>query len=328
MMTKKRGMIWLVILTAVISLIVVYYYGAIRDESDGEPSSYSVILYQNMDNEWSTLLDGIRQAEVDFKVNVNYITMGSDDTPQDQIEILEREIKNGADGIILAAMDSQETGKLLDDLKTQIPIVTVETGAESSKLEYVKIAADDYKMGYKLGQKILGDIQEDDGRRHVTVIKEYMERDSVKARYEGLMDALEGSEEEIETDFISRSEGDFNLSLLIRDSIHTSSDYIAALDKFCTESAAAAWESWELYGYSAKIYGIGNTAQIVNDLDNGRIQALVYQNEFNMGYEGIRELTEKEKRGYFPDQLDIRYRLVTRETLYESDNERLLFPNV
>ena len=47
-----------------------------------------------------------------------------------------------------------------------------------------------------------------------------------------------------------------------------------------------------------------------------------------MGYEGIQTLVDKEKKGYFTEQVNIKYKLVTQDTLYESDNERLLFPSI
>lgn len=72
----------------------------------------------------------------------------------------------------------------------------------------------------------------------------------------------------------------------------------------------------------------GNTLQTVTDLDNGLLQGFVYQNEFNMGYEGIQTLVDKEKKGYFTEQVNIKYKLVTQDTLYESDNERLLFLSI
>lgn len=98
------------------------------------------------------------------------------------------------------------------------------------------------------------------------------------------------------------------------------------------EEAAAAWQgeasSREQEGKTFRIYGIGNTLQTVTDLDNGLLQGFVYQNEFNMGYEGIQTLVDKEKKGYFTEQVNIKYKLVTQDTLYESDNERLLFPSI
>lgn len=332
MQRKKSWMIWTVILSAVIILAVSYYYGAVRETSDEKPSYYSVILYQNADNEWETLIDGIRQAEEDFKVRVNYVTMGQNDTAQEQIELIKREAASGVSGILLAAVDSRETGKLLDTINLQVPLITVETGVENTAENYVNISADNYKMGQELGEKILEDIREDQGSRTVTIIKEYMERDSVELRYQGLVDTLEGAEEGIKVNTVSRQEGDFSLKLFIGTIFHESGPYLAALDKFCTAEAAAAWENKKTYlesmGTKVKIYGIGNTAQTVNDLDNDKIRALVYQNEFHMGYEGIRALVEKEKKGYFPDQFDIKYKLVTRDTLYEPQNERLLFPSI
>lgn len=223
-------------------------------------------------------------------------------------------------------------GEGLAKLNLQIPILTVETGIEGASPNYLNISADNYKMGQELGKKILQDMQEDDGVKTVTVIKEYMQRDSVTARYEGLVDTLEGAGQGVKIDAVFRQKGDFDLSLLVGKALHTSGEYIAALDKFCTEEAAKAWEEnrsgYEADGVRFKIYGIGNTAQTVNDLDNGRLCALVYQNEFNMGYEGLQALVDKEEKGYFDDQFDIRYELVTSETLYEAPNERLLFPSV
>lgn len=332
MQRKKSWMVWAVIFAAVIILGVSYYYGAVRETSDKTPSSYSVILYQNMDNEWETLMDGIRQAEKDFKVRVNYIVMSPKDTAREQAELIEREAASGVSGILLAAADSRGLGELMEGLNLQIPVITVETDVTGSAVDYTKISANDYKMGQELGKKILEDIREENGPRRVTVVKEYMQRESVELRYQGLVDVLEGAGEGIEIHAITRQKGDFSLRLFIETMFKESSRYIAALDKFCTEETAAAWEAGrsgsEPDAAGFRIYGIGNTARTVNDLDNGKIRALVYQNEFHMGYEGIRTLVEKEQKGYYLEQFDIKYKLVTRDTLYEPQNERLLFPSV
>lgn len=329
---KKRWIIRLTIFTAVVALACAYYYGAIREEKDEKPASYSVILYQNMDNEWAALLEGVKQAEEDYKVKVNYITMETGDTAQEQINIIQREAEAGADGILLAAVNSREAGALLDEQNLQIPVLTVETGVECKKKDYANISADNYKMGQELGEKILEDMEEESSAEKVTIIKEYLERDSVKSRYEGLVDTLENAGKEIQVETVCRQEGDFSLRLFMGTIFHTGGQYIAALDKFCTEEAAAAWEAnrsaYEEDGIAFKIYGIGNTAQTVNDLDHGRIQALVYQNEFNMGYEGIRALVEKDSQGYFQDYFAIKHKLVTRDTLYDPENERILFPSI
>ena len=154
-MTQKRNhiAIWAVILAAVVLLAVSYYYGAIRGTSDS-PSVYSVILYQNTDNEGITLLEGIRQAEEDFGLKVNYVNMSIGDTAQEQAELIRREIDSGVSGILFAAVDSKALGDALKDDNIQIPLVALETGASGiSSSNYFSITGDDYGMGQALGER-------------------------------------------------------------------------------------------------------------------------------------------------------------------------------
>ena len=323
-------------LAAVITLGVVYYYGAVYKDKNAEQALYSVVLYEDSPNEWDTLMEGINQAEKDFEVDIRYVTMGNARTAKEQMDMIKREIQDGANGILLAAVDSEGIGQYLKDDEFSVPVVTVETGIESEmpKTE-AHISADNYAMGQMLGEKILKDMEKEGKKETVAVIREYMERDSVKERYEGLMAALhEGG---VETVARSRQKGDFNLSLYIGE-VMREYRYITALDKYTTEEAAKAWDQYR-YEFDrtvapvsadkrlVKVYGIGNTAQTVSDLDNGKTEAFVYQNEFNMGYNGIKALVEKQEKGYVAEEYDIMYKLVTRETLYESENERLLFSN-
>ena len=329
-MIRKYWKIQVVILLAVLVLCGSYYYGVTRVTPQKERETYSVILYQHTDNEWAALTQGVHQAEEDFGLEVNYITMGSEDNGQDQAELIKRELKKNVDGILLAAADSEFLEKELKKISGINNLLTVETGAGDG---YVKISGDDYKMGYELGKKIAEDIKadEDTPAKEVLIVREYLERDSVALRYEGLTDALSDSDGDFTVKEVARGDGDFSLRLLIETRLVRSGIYVAALDKFCTEEAVAARESKQTRVENSadgiKVYGIGNTAQIVSDLDSGRLEALVYQNEFNMGYEGIQAIRSKSQKGYNLSEYDIPYKLVTRDTLYEKENERLLFPS-
>ena len=74
MKRKARWRIWAVICVLTIVLMVVYAYG-ISTESPQKPVNYSVVLYEHTDNEWETLADGMRQAEQDLNIKVNYVHM-------------------------------------------------------------------------------------------------------------------------------------------------------------------------------------------------------------------------------------------------------------
>lgn len=330
MLRQKRWKVWAAVLAAVLILGFVYYLGINRDTEKAEPPTYSVILYQHTDNEWDTLIDGIRQAEKDKDVNVNYVTMAKEDTAKDQALLVQQEIDNGTAGILLAAVDSEELLREFSTMSISVPLYFLETGAGK---DAVLFSADNYAMGCALGEQILRDMEEDgagDGAA-VTVLTEYMERDSVQERYQGLKDTLEQSDREIRIQEEARSAGDYSLRLFIGTLFNHSGLYIAALDKFSAEEAAAAWsvnrDVWTGAPVEFKIYGIGNTAQTVNDLDNGNLRCLVYQNEFNMGYQGLAAMAANRMDTWIKENTHIKFHTVTKATLYDSENERLLFPS-
>lgn len=325
-MRQIRWKLWILIFVALAVLLGVYYYGTFRTESEGEPPVYAVILYQHSSDEWESLMEGIDQAADDFRVNVRYVTMEENWTAQEQLNLIEREAGSGVSGILLAAVDSGAVGEGLQEMNLQIPLVTVETGTEGFQAAG-HISADNYAMGEELGRKILADMEANGRYETVTVIREYLERSSVQERYRGLTDTLRDAG--VTTETIARQAGDFDLSLFVEKEFTAGGDYIAALDKFCTAEAVDAMESVPYErAEDIRVYGIGNTAQTVNDLDSGYLAALVFQNEFNMGYEGIEALSDIEEKGYLRNDISIMYKLVTRDTLYESENERLLFPSI
>lgn len=328
-MLKKRlqWRLWMVFLIAAVILGGLYYYGVFARQKKN-PAAYSVILYQNTLDEWTTLVEGAAQAEEDLELDVNYVYFSSDDTAQEQAAVIRREINAGASGILLAAVDSEGVREALGTTVFSIPVVCVETGAGE---EFPVIRADDRAMGRALGRAILKDMDRSGGKRRVMVLKEYMQRDSVRLRYEGLMEVLKAAEERVVIEECTRQDKKSDIGRLVGKKLQDEPPYLVALDKYVTEQAAEVWEAerqkYEKKGFVCKIYGIGNTAKTVNDLDNENIEALIYQNEFNMGYQGITYLAEERKKSWIDKNVNIRYGVVTRESLYEDENQRLLFPN-
>lgn len=319
---KKKRFQWkslAILLAAVITLGGLYYYGVFVRKKE-IPSVYSVILYQETEDEWGTLIQGIMQAEKDLKVDVNYIYLSENDTAEDQIKVVNKEIREKSSGILMAAVNSQEIQKAMEKMLISVPIIFVETGAGDS---YPVIRSDDYAMGKALGEAVLQDMEQTGTPGKVTIITENMERDSVSLRYKGIKDTLEHADQNV---LISSLSGDFSAGLFEQ------IPYLITLDKSTTERAAALWkESGQIRrknGDICKIYGVGNTAQTVNALDNEDISLLVYQNEFNMGYQGLTCLVKNKKKEWIEKNTSIRYRTVTKESLYEDENERLLFSDI
>lgn len=290
---------------------------------------YSVILYQYTDNDWTALLEGIRQAEEDSDAVVNYVTMPSGGTPENELELIKREIENGADGLLLAPVDSETLAEEIEQLEQPLPILTLETGLGS---EDADISADNYQMGYLLGTRVAQDMKKT-ASTAVCVITEYIQRQSVQRRFQGFTDAIYKNIPDATITEYTRSVGDYSLPVCIANMYGRgyAGTYIVALDKYCTEALIDASDNPQIARefediFRQRAFGIGNTQKTVSGLDAGKIRGLVYQNEFNIGYQGLQALIQQSQNRELIPTAEIKYYYVTRDTLYDPEHQRLLFP--
>lgn len=309
-MNKKsiRSFYKVFICIGLIILILVTFWHTTYGEKKQNPShSISVILYAAGSDGWESLQEGLKRAEEDFSVHLNYITLRENAGAKEQIEIIEREIINGAEGIIVAVNDYETLYKFWQEKAFSVPIVAVESGFGENKIPF--ISADNYEMGKVLGEEILKDFAGKD--KIVVAIESCNEKkDSVQKREQGVYDALEGKAQVIKLD------GPVIAGVV---------DAVVALDK---ESLQKLANNMDAGMSSVKKYGIGNTASIVASLDQGKIEKIVFQNEFNMGYLAVETVLgelgsiEREKRE------NIDFYSVKGEDIYNPPYEQLLFPIV
>lgn len=291
-----------------IALILwIFFNAAFGEKVPEKQTEISVILYAAGAGGWESFLEGIKQAEDDFSVNVNVVTMQNGAGADEQFEIMKREVENGAEGLAIAVADYEKLYELMLQEAFTVPIVTVDSGLADSM--FPLISADNYEMGKILGEEILKDFS---GKEELTIAfaGNSPKRDSVEKRKEGLMDALEGKARIISLRVAANGEGaDAAVAL-----------YKEALLELSEQTAQSLNDT--------KNYGIGNTSSIVTALDQGRIEKLVFQNEFNMGYLAVEKLLGD--IGSIPEeeQKVIDYYCVSSKELYGTQYEQLLFPIV
>lgn len=315
---KKPIMIILLLIVAGITLIINNYYG----EYTKSEKSISLIVYGKSSDRWENLRQGADLAASENNAKVSLITMASENDAEEQIRLIKREVENGADALLIAACDSEKMGQYIDEAKINIPVIFVETGAES-KEDYVLISADDYLMGYSLGNRIN---EEESYRVKVAIVSENTNRNSIKERERGLRDAIENSVSQIVSWESNDNEANLEPRLFLqRELVSEAVDVIVTLDNSMTDSIVDALKN---LNKSVTVYGISTSDESVYSLDHGDIKSLAYQTEFGIGYIGVKYALDerKAKRQYGND--DIKYRVISKDNMYEYDNQTLLFPFV
>lgn len=301
-----------VLYTAVICLgligviLWVFYNAAFGKEEPKKQTEISVILYAAGTDGWESFHEGIKQAEDDFSVNINFVTLREGADAQEQMEVMMREVENGAEGLVIAVTDHEQLYEEMLREEELVPFISVESGFNEL---YPLISADNYEMGKLLGEEILKDFSGEE-QLILALQDEEILRDSVAKRKEGLMAVLEGKAE-----FVNLEQAYYGESVCAVIGLHK-------------ESTLMLSEYADRFLDGIPCYGIGNTASIVAALDQRRIEKLVFQNEFNMGYLAVNSLLH-EINGTSSDEAEvIDYYCVGYEELYGTQYEQLLFPIV
>ena len=307
------------LLLALIFELVYYNYSARKEEPIRQ---ISVIAYGSDAARWENLMQGAELAAEDLNAEVTLITMSSENDAKEQISLIRREIANGADALLIAACDSKEVGAYLQNNEPKIPYAFVETGVFDAN-EAV-IAADDTQMANALVQTI--DENEKDWIK-VAVIVDHTERASVRAR----LDAFTGTDKPYADEVVlwerNEQEKDKKAQFFLqRELTEEAVDVVVALDNSSMEELLDATVN---LNKDIKIYGIAASSKCVSCLDYGWICSLVFPDEFSIGYTGVTNLlSSKSQAGDDPARDDIRFEVINHDNMYETGNQRLLFPHV
>lgn len=74
------------------------------------------------------------------------------------------------------------------------------------------------------------------------------------------------------------------------------------------------------------LYGCGSTASIAAALEKGRVTAITAVNVFSAGYLAVEAAAALARHEDWTAAAPVAFSIVRQETMYDSDNQKLLFP--
>lgn len=320
-LSGKRSLILIIILLVIFLLIAAYQINSGITEK--KPAGHiSMIVYGDDSERWENMREGAYLVCKNMNADLSLLTMLSENDISEQEEIIDREIGDGADALIIAPCDSKAIKDYVSKKRLKIPVVYLES-ADDAFLGNVSIAADDYKMGYSLGEELAA--QESDIVT-VAIISENTGRESVALREKGLRDAIEGKIGKLIIWSREGSSSHANTRTFIqREIVSEAADVIVTLDNSTTDALLDALTN---LNETRKVYSISTSNKAVYNLYNDKIKALEYSDEFSMGYLAAMNALDPGYAAVKYSNKDIEYRLVKKENMYDEDNQTLLFPFV
>lgn len=307
---------WLQLVLPLIGLSVLFWLLAFAPgEKHHQPPllELSVIL-RDGDGAVSTMRKGMEQAAQDLNVELRFLIPAEDNSAAQQAQLLEREVAGAAPAVLLIPADREALGDAVSAAAGKTTLVTVETdmtawGAAAS------ITMDHQELGAALGAAALNGVPEggtvllldslpgDNGiRERMEAAKAVLEREGRQARvYKWDPDTT-------------------SLPDILR--IERPRAIIAF------EAAALADVAELSRGEDAfpLLYGCGSTASIAAALEKGRVTAITAVNVFSAGYLAVEAAAALARHEDWTAAAPVAFSIVRQETMYDSDNQKLLFP--
>ncbi|MBE6070657.1 MAG: sugar ABC transporter substrate-binding protein [Clostridium butyricum] len=318
---KKRKFIFLFLLLLLSFLLLLNE--ALNSPKEINTYDISIITRGKIDESLVILKEGAEQAAKEVNANIKFISLSENNNIQEQKELIEKESKSGADAILISPTDYNEISNSIEEASEKIPIILLESSIKT-KHKINNVTFDNYESGKSLGKEIL---KSDYRNKKIAIVTNNLKCVAVEDRYNGLINILENENVNIIMEKFNDSEVDtyYNKAqdLLTKNKV----DIVITFDIEILESIAQVKKDLINNGIissNIKIYGWGSTNKIVSFLEEDIINGIVLQNEFNIGYLGIKNAinfinNNKNENNIIPSII------ITKENMYSKENQRLLF---
>jgi ribose transport system substrate-binding protein len=325
MPTKYKWLIGAIVLVLIVIGGLAYWFNGLSEKK----SLNVTVIIKSMDASvefWQVLVDGVNEAAKEFETHVQVWGAEDETDVKGQIALLEKAIENRPDAIVLAANDFDQLVPIAEKVKKSgIRLIIVDSGINADVAQSI-VATDNVKAGKEVGQAMLKEIN---GPAKIGIISYVKNAASHIDREKGVREIL-GTHPDIElldTYFVEGSEQ--KAYLKAKEILQTHPDVlgIIGLNEPTTVGAGRAIRELELRN-RVKLIGFDSSFNEIKLLDEGVMQATVIQRPFQMGYLSIKTAVEAITGTKVPKLIDTGSLVITKQNMYEEENQKLLFPFV
>lgn len=322
MTPKKEKVLWSVYALVLVLLFLMSSTDIIIKEKKMEVYPISIIVDDTTDDFYVNFKKGVDQAAIDYHADVSFITLYDRNQAKQQMDMVARELNDGARAIILSPVEDEAVVQALDENIISGPFVIVNSAVSHNKVS-CHITEDYYEAGRDLALNIMEETPES---VPIYLVTEKLAGSARTMAYDGMMSVF--SESPYETSLVEvGSETEYRK--LIEGLVYPehATAVLAALDiRSLVKMAQILDESTVYQEYAAGVYGFGSTLQLLNYLDEGIIQGLVVTNDFIQGYLSIEKAVETIQNAGARESVEIQHFYIEKEDLRKKEYQKLLYP--
>lgn len=307
-----------------VSIGILIFIGYSSYQSSKKPDKI-VLVSKSIQSEyvfWETIRMGAQLAAKEEEIPFEYVGPLEEKDVDKQVEIMNSKIEEGADIILLAAADKERLALSVENAKKKgITLVSV----DSSAVGLTEIVATD---NVDAAQELTHYLLESINNEGEVIMLNFVQGASTANEREQGYDLVMAGQAKVKQLPTVYTEGTTESAYKKAKEIikqYPNLKGIVGANQYMTEGICLAIEELGL-SKKIKVVGFDSSNVIIEALEKGIIEAILVQKPFNMGYLGVKVVVDLFYGKKVEQGTDTGYKLITADTLYDTENQKLLYP--
>lgn len=298
--------------------------------ADAQPS-IPIIVKDTTSFYWQIVFAGARKAGKDLGVKVPEQGAQSESDINGQISILENAVSEKPVAIVIAPTQFKALGKPIDEAAKKVKIIGIDSAADSNAFSSF-LTTDNVQGGRVAADGLAAAIAAKYGKPEgdVALITSIAGVGSLDQRAKGFKEELATKYPGLKLVADKIGDGMATTGLNIMTDLITANPNLRgvfASNLIMAQGAGQAIAENKMAD-KIKLVGFDSDTKLVKLLTDGDIAALVVQDPFRMGYDGIKTALAASKGEKVPEKVDTGANLITKENMNSPRSQELLNPKV
>jgi ribose transport system substrate-binding protein len=271
---------------------------------------------------WQSIRAGAEAAAKELNCKIFWTGPEREGDRERQIQIVEDVIAQKVDAVVLAPLDNKALVPSVENLASRnIPCVIVDSGVETER--YAAFAATDNYQGGALAARRMGEILGSKG--NVLVLKYAQGSASTIARENGFIETLQKEFPEMKIVDTKYGLDTVETALQAAEDLLTRNQNVQGFFACNESTAVGALQALQSQKRNEiKLVGFDSAPALLQALRAGQIDALIVQNPYKMGYEGVKAAVASIKHQPVTKKMDTGVAVVTKTNLDDPKVKELL----
>lgn len=285
------------------------------------------VIVKSVDSDfWQNFKSGVDSAATEYNVNVTFEGPENEEDYAAQNKMISRAAENGADVIVLSAIDRTRNAPTVNAaVRNGVQVITADSALDSSLISLF-IGTDNPAAGISAAKALEAQFSAGEKIR-LGIVGCTEKTENILNRESGLREYFAGLEN---AEIVAAVSADSNTE-------SAESKATELLQKYPEINALAGLNEWTTLGVGAAIKKAGAAGKIktvgfdtntvsVGMLETGEMGALIVQNPFAMGYLSVKKAAELKNGELSGDKtLYTAVTTVKKENMYDPDIQKILF---